>query len=93
MKPIEQNKNKLRIVGIILVVLSFVFYGLIVLLPFLPYSVSTKAVFTSCLVVLGEGSFWVGAIILGREFANKFRRYLNPLRWFKNKCRHNNNNN
>ncbi|KAF1084961.1 hypothetical protein SPSYN_01097 [Sporotomaculum syntrophicum] len=75
--------NKLRKVGVICVVLSFVFYGAILLVPFLPYPTSSKVAITSGLVVLGEASFWIGGFILGKELLTKYRRYLSPWQWFK----------
>ncbi|VFU18930.1 conserved hypothetical protein [anaerobic digester metagenome] len=45
----------------------------------------TKAAISSILIVSGEISFWVGGFILGKELVMKYRRHLNPLRWFKKK--------
>jgi hypothetical protein len=75
--------NKLRKVGVICVVLSFVFYGAILLVPFLPYPSSNKVAISSGLVVLGEASFWIGGFILGKELIAKYRRYLSPWLWLK----------
>jgi hypothetical protein len=75
--------KKLRKVGLTCVVLSFVFYGAILLVPFLPYPTSTKVAISTALAVIGEASFWIGGFILGKEFIAKYRRYFNPLLWFK----------
>lgn len=69
--------------GIILVILSFVLYGGLLLMPFIPYSTGTKAAITTAIVVSGEASFWLGALILGKEVVTKYKQYLNPVRWFK----------
>lgn len=69
--------------GLFLVILSCVLYGGLLLVPFTPYTTGTKAVISSALVVSGEASFWLGALILGKEIVTKYRRYLNPIRWFK----------
>lgn len=82
----EKNASKrswLRRVGISLVILSCVLYSALLIVPFTPYTVSTKAIVSSILVVSGEVSFWLGGFILGREFVMKYRKYLNPLYWFK----------
>jgi hypothetical protein len=79
------NRSWLKKVGISLVILSCVFYGALLLVPFTPYTVSTKALISSILVISGEASFWLGGFILGREIVMKYRKYLNPLHWFKKK--------
>lgn len=70
-------------IGLFLVILSCVLYGGLLLVPFVPYTTGTKAVISSALVISGEASFWLGALILGKEFVTKYRRYFNPLKWFK----------
>lgn len=64
--------------GVLLVILSIAFYGLIFLVPFAPVSAGRKVILSSILVVLGEASFWVAALILGKEiitnYKNIFRR-------------------
>lgn len=75
----------LRRLGIFLVILSCIFYGALLLVPFVPYSPGTKVIISSALVIMGEASFWIGGIILGREFVLKYRKYLNPFNWFKKK--------
>lgn len=69
-------------IGILLVILSCVLYGGLLLVPLTPYTAGTKAVISTALVVSGEASFWLGALILGKELITKYRRYLNPVRWF-----------
>lgn len=81
----SSNKPWLKRVGIFLVVLSCVFYGALFLVPFTPYSVSTKAIISTTLVIFGEVSFWLGGFMLGREIVMKYRKYLNPRNWFKKK--------
>ncbi len=80
-KPAEKPKS--RAVGIILIALSFVLYGCLLIIPFIPYPVGTKAVVSTILIITGEISFWAGGFILGRELVMKYRKYFNPLRWFK----------
>ena len=69
--------------GIFLVILSFVLYGGLLLVPFIPYGAGAKAAVTSAIIVSGEASFWLGAIILGKEVVTKYRKYFNPANWFK----------
>jgi hypothetical protein len=70
-------------IGIFLVILSCVLYGGLFFVPFAPYTAGTKAVISTALVVSGEASFWVGALILGKEIVTRYRKHLNPLSWFK----------
>lgn len=71
-------------IGIALIVLSFVFYGLIPLLPFLPLNTSTKVAAAPILALLGELVFWPGGALLGREVVEKYKARLNPCNWFSN---------
>jgi|LDZR01.1.fsa_nt_gi uncharacterized membrane protein YdbT with pleckstrin-like domain len=82
-KKNTSNRSWLKKIGIALVILSCVFYGALLLVPFTPYTVSIKAIISSILVILGEVSFWLGGFMLGREIVMKYRKYLNPLYWFK----------
>jgi hypothetical protein len=63
-----------RWLGIALVVLSFAFYGCLLLVPLTSFSADRKIALSSLLVILGEGSFWLAVIILGREAIAKYRR-------------------
>lgn len=79
----HSNKSRLRKFGVTLIVFSCFFYGALLLVPFTNYTIGIKAVISSILVVLGEVSFWIGGFILGKEVIHKYRKYLNPLNWFK----------
>ncbi|MFX4261550.1 transporter suffix domain-containing protein [Pelotomaculum propionicicum] len=74
---------RIKKIGLLLVILSCVLYAGLILVPFTPYTTGTKAAISSALVVSGEASFWLGALILGKEIVTKYRSYLNPVRWFK----------
>ena len=76
-----------RWLGIALVVLSFAFYGCLLLVPLTSLSAESKIVLSTLLVILGEGSFWLAVIILGREAMAKYRKvdWRNRLfGWLKN---------
>jgi hypothetical protein len=70
-------------IGIFLVVMSVVFYGLIPVLPFLPLSTPTKIAAAPALVLLGELVFWPGGLLLGKEVIARYKSYLNPCNWFE----------
>lgn len=70
-----------RSLGILLVVLSFVAYGFLLAVPFLPIPASQKLLVSPFLVGLGEVTFWVGGVLLGREVIDRFKHFLNPCNW------------
>jgi len=53
--------------------------------PFLNWSTGTKAGAVTALIVLGEVTFWVGGLLLGREVVKKYRQYLSPGYWLRAK--------
>lgn len=63
-----------RWLGLTLFILSFVFYGFLLLVPLTPFSAEGKIAFSAALVVLGESSFWLSVILLGREAIAKYRK-------------------
>jgi membrane-bound acyltransferase YfiQ involved in biofilm formation len=63
-----------RWLGLALFILSFVFYGFLLLVPLTPFSAEGKIAFSAAVVVLGESSFWLSVILLGREAIAKYRR-------------------
>ncbi len=71
--------------GFVLIILSFVFYGLILVVPFLKVTVAYKASITTFLIIFGEISFWVGGIMLGKEIVSKYRKLFNVKNWYKRK--------
>ncbi|ARU60742.1 hypothetical protein CBW65_06300 [Tumebacillus avium] len=72
-----------KYLGIILIVISFVLYGAIFLVPFTPFSTGGKATLVAGLAIAGEITFWVGGFFVGRELVKKYRSKLNPLNWGK----------
>lgn len=72
-----------RLVGFGLIGLSTLLYLGLFLVPFAPLSTEGRLALASALVVMGEVSFWVGGLILGKELVTRYRRRLNPLRWFR----------
>ena len=61
----------------LLIFLSFAFYGILLLVPFAPFSAGRKVILSSILVVLGEASFWIAALVLGKKLVNN---YINIFR-------------
>lgn len=79
----ESNRNSLlNKIAIILIILSFVLYGLIFIVPFLPFTIIQKALIVPGLVASGEITWWIGVAIVGKKVISKYKKYLNPCNWF-----------
>jgi hypothetical protein len=53
------------------------------IVPFTPYPTKVKAGIITSAVVIAEVMFLLGALLVGKEVAIKFKRYLNPKSWRK----------
>jgi hypothetical protein len=60
-------------VGYALLVLSFVPWGMIALLPFLELSAGQIAAATTALIIAGECLFYISIVLLGREAWQKIK--------------------
>lgn len=58
--------------GIIFVILSFVLWILIPIIPFLSFSGGVKTAIVSGLFIGGEVFFWLGALLAGKDIVKKF---------------------
>lgn len=58
-------------------------WAAILLVPFLPLTTGGKLWVSGGLAVAAEVVFWVSALLLGREVARRYRRRLDPRRWFR----------
>ena len=57
-------------------------YAAIPAVPFLPLTTGQKIWVSAGLVVVAETIFLLSALVLGREAVRRYRRYLDPRRWF-----------
>lgn len=80
-------KYRLRRIGIILIIISFLLYGILFLVLFTHLQAGIKAVTVSALIVAREVTLWAGILILGKAFVTKYKEQLNPRHWFKFKSR------
>ncbi|MGN7358386.1 transporter suffix domain-containing protein [Paenibacillus sp. SAF-054] len=81
-----QVKPKRRIfykVGMVLLVLSLLVWLIPVITPFTPLSVKLKTGLITGSLIFAEITFWIGALLVGKEVAAKFKSYLNPKNWRK----------
>jgi hypothetical protein len=63
--------------------LSVVFFILFFVVPFLPVSVGAKGIMLLVCWIGSESSFGIGGVLLGVQFVRRFRRYFNPVNWFR----------
>lgn len=68
--------------GIGLIALSFLLYGGLFLLPFLPLTTQNKLALSPALIVLGESSFWIGGVLVGKEVVTRYKQYFDPCYWW-----------
>ena len=57
---------------------SFLPWFGILALPWISLSIAQKAIAGSVLFVIAEVLFWVGVLIVGKEVADRYQRWLNP---------------
>jgi hypothetical protein len=59
-------------VGLGLIGLAGVWFAGLLLTPFAPFSIAIKAVLAVVFLVLMEGSFWLGTLIIGKQAVSRF---------------------
>ena len=80
----DVKKLKFRL-GIILISVSVTFFLVIFALPFLSMDTKVKIALTTTLIIVGEISFWVGTILIGKEVYLKFKEKLKSGEWLEKK--------
>ena len=75
--------SRITKLGILLAIASVVPWLLLLVLPFLPFSLAERAILAAGLLVLAEVMFWVGAALAGPEVVRRFRQKLNPKALWK----------
>lgn len=71
--------------GIILISTSVVFFLIIFALPFISMDTKVKIALSTTLIVVGELSFWVGTILIGKDVYLKFKEKLKSGEWLEKK--------
>ena len=79
------NKNWKFKLGLCLMIVCVIAFLAIPVVPFLSIGNGTKITLSTVLFVIGEITFWVGGILLGKELLNKYKSRINPKNWFKAK--------
>ena len=78
------KRKYIQIIGISLILLSWVFWGMILIIPFLKLGVKRSAIAITVLLI-GTNAFWAGAILVGKEFMQKYQVWPKIKRWFGKK--------
>ena len=78
------NSKVQRILGISLIVLTWIFWGLIFVIPFLKLGVRLSAILITALLI-GTNAFWIGLFLVGKEYAKKFQVRAKLKKWFQRK--------
>lgn len=78
--PKGGSTGRARYLGIALLALAFMMWALVPVVLLLPLSGGQKGWATAALLVVGEVTFWVSAVLLGREVVRRYRSYIDP-RW------------
>ena len=66
---------------VVLVVVPGLLYSAIPTVPFLPLTTAQKVGLSAGLVVVAELVFWGAALFLGGEVISRYRRFLDPRAW------------
>lgn len=73
--------------GLVLVIVSFLpWVTIFLIVPLLPLAITQKALMVTVLAIVAEVLFWLGLLVVGKEAAQKYRRYLS-LGYFKNQLK------
>jgi len=78
--------------GIVLLIVCVLAFLAIPVVPFLRIGNGAKVTIAAILFVIGEATFWVGAILVGKELLAKYIARLNPKNWFKKRSETKDNN-
>lgn len=73
-----------QFLGYSLIILSWIFWGLMVVIPFFNFEVKVKALAISILFI-ATNIFWVGVFLAGKELVTRFRIGLKYKIWFEKK--------
>ncbi len=84
-----KNKNWKFKIGIIIILLSLVFFALLVIIPLLNIEKSTKIKYTSFSFITAEVLFYSGGFLVGKEIFSKYKAWFNPKNWFSKTNRQN----
>ncbi|MEI7489855.1 MAG: transporter suffix domain-containing protein [Bacteroidota bacterium] len=71
-----------RILGVSLIILTWIIWGVIFILPFLKLTLKQYAIIYPVLLA-STSIFWVGAALVGKELVQKYNLLPKIKKWFK----------
>jgi hypothetical protein len=77
----SMNSKVQRVLGLSLILLTWVFWGIIFVIPFLKLGVRLSAILITALLI-GTNAFWIGIFLVGKEYAKKFQVRAKLKKWF-----------
>jgi hypothetical protein len=80
-----KKKNWQIKLGIFLMIFSGVFFGATFIIPLFDLPTKTKIIASTASLVLMEIVFWSGGLLVGKELFTRYKKQMNPKKWFKKK--------
>jgi len=71
--------------GIILILISVIIFLMLFAIPFLSMDSGKKIGLSTAFLVAGEGLFWIGIVLIGKEVYLKFKSKLMSGEWLDKK--------
>jgi len=72
----------IRILGVSLIIFSWIIWGVIFILPFFKLTLTQYAIAYPVLLA-ATSIFWVGAALVGKEIIQKYNLLSKVKKWFK----------
>ena len=76
------KRKFIRILGVSLIIFTWIIWGVIIILPFLKLSLKQYAIAYPVLLA-ATNIFWVGAALVGKELIQKYNLLSKVKTWFK----------
>lgn len=80
----KKHNWKLKL-GIVIMVVSVLLFLSLPVIPFLPLERKIKISSSTVVFITAEVTFYGGGFLVGKELFTKYKSYLNPKNWFKQK--------
>jgi hypothetical protein len=71
-----------RYIGISLIILTWIFWGMIFVIPFLDLGLKVSAIATTILLI-ATNIFYIGVFLIGKELAARFNIFKKVKDWWK----------
>lgn len=67
------HPTRIKSIGLVLITLSWIIYGIIFITPFSSLNLKIKALICTISYCSSHVVFWTGVLIVGKEVANKYK--------------------